>query len=98
MQYYLIALLVLTPFISSACGGISSWYELLPVTMLLTIPFALLFFLVFRLIPKFKIKGIRWAVIRSLIFFIAFSFFVGWVVFNLSASSLCLEGSLPLPK
>lgn len=99
MQYFLIALLVSIPFVSSACGGISSWYELLPVTMLLTIPFALLYYLALRLNPKLKVKGIRWAVIQSFIFYIAIFVLIGWVVLQLSASSLCLDSdkALPLP-
>ena len=96
MQYYLIALLISTPFISFACSGrLLSPENILP--LLFVIPLTILFYVLLRLIPKTGAKGIRWALKRTFFMAIVLSLMMGYVAFQFASTSLCLTGEITAP-
>lgn len=97
MQYFLIALVALVPSISLACGGDLYPSDILYPAFLYTVCLSIFVYMVIRLLPRFRAKGVAWATkctcIIGIMIFVAMIF----VVFQLASSSLCLDSGRPLP-
>lgn len=45
--------------------------DVMVASLIFMIPLTLIFYIAVRVMPRFKVKGIEWALIRTLLFFIA---------------------------